>query len=168
MANSSIIGKAKNTIIKELIKDDAIVQAIGAEEIDEPEKLVDTHIFNYHQNPNTINTVATFITVQVHIPQSYMSSAKYVSTRTYVNPTIQIYILSHEKHMVVDNVPKVTENRNDYLSRLIDNKFNGYKGLGFGELSLVYNTEGSYQKDYVFRDIVFEATDLNNSLCSTE
>ena len=70
--------------------------------------------------------------------------------------------------MVVDNVPKVTENRNDYLSRLIDNKFNGYKGLGFGELSLVYNTEGSYQKDYVFRDIVFEATDLNNSLCSIE
>ena len=71
MANSSIIKTAKNKIIKEFIKDKDIVQAINSSEITSPEKLKGTHIFDYHQNPNTINTVQTFITVQVHIPQSY-------------------------------------------------------------------------------------------------
>ena len=60
MANSSIIKKAKNKIIKEFIKDKAIVQAINSSEITSPEKLKGTHIFDYHQNPNTINTVQTF------------------------------------------------------------------------------------------------------------
>ena len=50
MANSSIIGSAKNKIIKEFIKDIDIILAIGDEEVvstDNSEKLVNTHIFNY-------------------------------------------------------------------------------------------------------------------------
>lgn len=162
MANSSIIGIAKNKIIKEFIKDPNIIAAINSSEIDssKPEKLVGTHIFNYHQNPNTINTVQTFITIQVHIPQSYGG--------TYIKPTVEIWIISHEKHMVVDNIPKITVNRNDYLSQLIDNKLNGRSGFGIGELSLVTNIEGSYQQNYVYRKMVFQGTDLNKSLCTDE
>ena len=58
MANSSIVGKAKNIIIKEFIKDIDIVRAIGDEEItslEGSEKLVNKRIFNYHQNPNYKN-----------------------------------------------------------------------------------------------------------------
>lgn len=165
MANSFIIGNAKNKIIKEFIKDIDIIQAIGDEEVtstSNSEKLINTHIFSYQQNPNTINTVGTFITVQVHIPRSYSNNS------TYVEPTIDILIISHEKHMVVDNVPKITENRNDYLSRLIDAKLNGRSDIGIGELKLESNTEGSYQKDYVFRQMIFKCKDLNKSLCSEE
>lgn len=160
MANSSIIGSAKNKIVKEFIKDKDIIAAIGCPEELTAEQLVGTHIFTYHQNPNTINTVQTFITIQVHIPQSYN-----YKTNIYVNPTIEIWIISHEKHMTVDNVPKITENRNDYLSRLIDKKLNGRKDFGVGKLDLVSNVEGSYQKDYVYRKLVFACTDINNSLC---
>lgn len=163
MANSSIIGKAKNKIIKEFIKDKEIVAAINSSEVTSPEKLKGTHIFDYHQNPHTINTVETFITVQVHIPQPFSFEDK-----TFVKPTVEIWIISHEKHMVVDNVPKVTENRNDYLSRLIDNKLNGKSGFGIGKLSLIVNNEGAYQQDYVFRKMVFECLDLNSSLCVEE
>lgn len=165
MANSSIIGKAKNKIIKELIKDIDIIQAIGDEDItslENAEKLVNTHIFNYHQNPATMNTVGTFITVQVHIPASYLADA------TYVEPKVEIWIISHEKHMFVDNIPKITENRNDYLSKLIDKKLNGRLDIGIGELKLESNTEGSYQKDYLYRQMVFKCKDLNNSLCAEE
>ena len=70
--------------------------------------------------------------------------------------------------MIVDNVPKVTENRNDYLSKLIDKKLNGKSGIGIGELKLTSNIEGSFQKDYVYRKLVFECVELNNSLCSEE
>ena len=163
MANSSIIGKAKNKIIKEFIKDKDIVAAINSSEVTSPEKLKGTHIFDYHQNPHTINTVETFITVQVHIPQPFSFEDK-----TFVKPTVEIWIISHEKHMIVDNIPKVTENRNDYLSRLIDNKLNGKSGFGIGKLNLIVNNEGAYQQDYVFRKMVFECLDLNASLCVDE
>lgn len=164
MANSSIIGKAKNKIIKEFIKDKDIVMAIDSSTISktEPEKLIDTHIFNYNQNPNTLNTVETFITIQVHIPTSLLRS------KTYINPTIEIWIISHQKHMKVDNIPKVNINRNDYLSELIDKKLNGRSGFGLGKISLSSNTEASYQQDYVYRKMIFECTDLNNSLCEID
>ena len=162
MANSAIITQAKNKIIKEFIKDDSIIQAINSSTIFSPEKLVGTHIFNYHQNPNTINTVETFITIQVHIPEPFFRN------NAYIKPTVEIWVISHEKHMIVDNIPKVTDNRNDYLSRLIDKKLNGRSDFCIGELSLISNVEGSYQQNYLFRKMVFEGTDLNNSLCRDE
>ena len=117
MANSSIVGKAKNKIVKEFIKDPEIIAAINSSEVksNEPEKLINKHIFNYNQNPHTLNIVGTFITIQVHIPQNYYNDY-YRNSAIYVKPTIEIWIISHEKHMIVDNVPKVTQNRNDYLA----------------------------------------------------
>lgn len=163
MANSSIVGVAKNKIIKEFIKDSEIVSAIGCSANETGEKLVNTHIFNYNQNPNTINDVKTFITIQVHIPQSYR-----FDSNIHVQPKIEIWICSHEKHMIVDNVPKVTENRNDYLARLIDEKLNGRDDFGIGKLKLISNIEGSFQKDYLYRVLVFEGLDINDSLCKVE
>lgn len=163
MANSSSIGLIKNTIIKELIKDETIVQAIGSSTINSktPEKLINTHIFNYNQDPYTIKEVNTFLTVQVHIPESYRRN-----NEIYVTPTVEIHIISHYRHMIVDNVPKVTDNRNDYLSRLIDKKFNGRSDLGIGTMRLSSNIEGSYQSDYLYRTLIFVTTDLNNSPCN--
>lgn len=163
MANSSIIGKTKNRIIKEFIKDKEIIAAINPKDTISPEKLKGTHIFDFHQNPYTINTAITFITIQVHIPQPFS-----FTDNTYVKPTIEIWIISHEKHMIVDNVPKVTENRNDYLSKLIDRKLNGQSGFGIGKLKLTSNIEGSYQQDYVYRKLVFECVELNDSLCKDD
>lgn len=163
MANSSIIGKAKNKIIKEFIKDKEIILAIDSSSVTSPEKLKGTHIFDYHQNPNTINTVETFVTVQVHIPKPFS-----FEDDTFVKPSIEIWVISHERHMVVDNIPKITENRNDYLSKLIDNKLNGKSGFGIGELKLTSNIEGSFQQNYLYRKMIFECVDLNKSLCADE
>lgn len=162
MANSSIITQAKNKIIKEFIKDDNIIQAIDSSTVTSPEKLVGTHIFNYHQNPNTINTVETFITIQVHIPEPFFRND------VYIKPTIEIWIISHEDHMIVNNIPKVTDNRNDYLSRLIDIKLNGRSDFGIGKLSLISNIEGAVQQNYLYRKMVFEGTDINNALCEEQ
>ena len=156
MANSSILRKAKNKIVKEFIKDQDIIAAINSSTVqpNEPEKLINTHIFNYNQNPHTLNIFGTFITIQVHIPQSYYND--YNASATRVKPTIEIWIVSHEKHMNVDNVPKVTQNRNDYLSELIDNKINGKSGFGIGETILLSNVEGAFQQDYLFRKMIFQ------------
>ena len=70
--------------------------------------------------------------------------------------------------MIVDNIPKITENRNDYLSELIDAKLNGRNDFGIGELQLASNVEGSYQQDYVYRKMVFTTKDVNDSLCDKD
>lgn len=164
MANSSIIKEAKNKIIKEFIKDENIVEAINSPTIDSktPEKLLYTHIFDYNQNPNTLNDIDTFITVEVSIPESYYFE------KTFVKPVVEIWIVSHEQHMRVNEIPKITENRNDYLSALIDKKLNGSNSFGIGDLKLKSNVAGAFQIDYLYRKMVFEGIDLNNSLCEDE
>lgn len=168
MANSSIIEFAKNKIIREFIKDERIVAAIDSSKVpkDSPEELINTHIFDYAQNPNTINTAETFITIQVHIP--YTREMERSGTATYVKPTVEIYIISHESHMVVKNVPKVKSNRNDYLSRLIDEKLNGSTDFGIGKVILLSNLEGFIQQNYSYRVLTFQCVDLNDSLCEEE
>lgn len=168
MANSSIIRKAKNKIIREFIKDKDIVNAINSSEVksNEPEKLIGKHIFDYNQNPHTLDKVETFITIQVHIPEPYYGG--YHSSTIHVQPRIEIWVVSHEKHMIVDNVPKITQNRNDYLSELIDNKINGKDGLGIGKAKLLSNVEGAFQADYLYRKMVFQCLDLNSSMCEDE
>ena len=166
MANSSIIRKAKNKIIKEFIKDPEIVAAIDSSKTIKPEGLINTHIFDYNQNPHTLNEVGTFITIQVHIPYSYYED--YKASDIIIKPNIEIWIISHEKHMRVDNIPKITQNRNDYLSELIDNKINGKSGFGIGQTKLLSNIEGAFQQDYLFRKMIVECRDLNWSLCDEE
>lgn len=164
MANSSIIGKSKNKVIKEFIKNPEIIQAIDSRTLNpnQPEKYIGTHIFDYNQNPFTLDNVDTFITIQVHIPDTYFRS------KPFTKPQIEIWIISHERHMKVDNVPKITENRNDYLSRLIDTMFNGRTDFGIGEMMLITNIEGAFQQDYAYRKMVFESTDFNKSVCNDE
>lgn len=161
MANSSIINTAKNKVIKELIKDPDIIKAIDSHTIDEnqPEKFINSHIYTYNQNPFTLEETGTFITVQVQIPETYFRS------KPFLKPQLEIWIISHFQHMKVDNIPKITENRNDYLSELIDRKFNGRLDFGFGGMVLTINIEGSFQKNYLYRKMVFETTDINQSMC---
>lgn len=167
MANSSIIGKVKNKIVRNFINTPDIVTAIDGKNIDVPEDLINKYIFDYNQNPYTLRDIQTFVTVQVHIPEDRSSYGR-DSKRVFVKPTIEIWIVSHEDHMRVDNIPKITQNRNDYLSTLIDKKLNGATDYGIGELELKSNIESSYEKDYLIRVMIFETKDLNNSLCVDE
>ena len=164
MANSSIIGKAKNKIIKEFIKDQQIIQAIDNTRLNpnQTEKYINTCIFDYGRNPYTEDTVDTFITVQVHIPETWFR------TKPFVKPQVEIWIISHQRHMKVDNIPKIKVNRNDYLSELIDDKLNGRNDFGIGELNMIANIEGEFQQNFMYRKMVFEGTDINNSMCKDE
>ena len=98
MANSSIIGRAKNRIIKDFIKDIDIIQAIGDENVtsvENGEDLIGTRIFGYGQNPNTINEVGTFIMILVHIPNAITSTYTFViKAGTKVSDIITFYIRS--------------------------------------------------------------------------
>lgn len=173
MANSSIVSRLKDKIITEIINDEDLFRAIDSPTIknfEDSDKLVGTHIFNYHQNPLTLGDVQTYLTVQVHIPNTYRGD------KSWVVPKLEIWIISNERHMKVNNIPKITANRNDYISQLLDAKFNGRREIGesknsknnlnlFDKLQLINNTEGALASEYLYRQMIFEVKDLNDSLC---
>lgn len=174
MANSDLVTNLKLAIIKELVKDEDIFHAIDSSEIKNfknANKLVHKHIFPYGRVPETITETMTLITIQVHIREGRSRN------RIFIVPTIEFRIYSHQDHMEVKNIPKILDTRNDYLSRLIDHKFNGRTSFGdnknsqydistYGSLDLVLNEESSTTQGFLYRRMLFETKDLNNSICN--
>ena len=173
MANSNIISDLKDKVIKEIIKDELIVKVIDSpdmgKELWDSSCMIDNkenhengftaHIFRSFQNPYVVIKNITFLAIMVDIPKTYNT--------IYVKPVLKIYIVSHNDHMRIENIIGVIDNRNDYLSILLDKKFNGMD-YGLGTLELTSNIEGSYSKEFLYREMTFETTDLNDSLCLNE
>lgn len=160
MANSASISEFKERVVNEITNDDALVYAIDAKDCENGGDLIGTHIFKYNKNPETILDNITFITVMVHTKVLERNEA-------FVIPQLEIWIYSHYSHMDMD--PRITkDNRNDYISMLIDKKFNGSTEYGgIGKLVLTYNREDAYNKKFLYRRMIFETTDLNSSVCES-
>lgn len=163
MAHSSIIEDMKVKVQNQILEDPILVQAIDATDLDgnDVSELIGTHIFTYAQNPNLIQTSGTFLTIQVHIPQ--------YNTKDYrwVHPVLEIWIISNNRHMRVDNIPRIRANRNDFISQILDEKFNGSTDFGFGEMYLQSNVEGVHgdNTDYLYRRMLFMTRDISRSVC---
>lgn len=161
MANSTIVLTLKNKIINALCEDPDIDSLIDSQSF-HGKNLRGKHIFNFNKNPETIKGTITFITVMDGIYARDRNS-------TFVTSKVIINIYTHNGHM--DLPPEYLNdgeyfNRNDYLSLLIDEKFNGSTGYGgFGKLMLVSNDEYTPTKDFNGRVLKFETVDINDSLC---
>lgn len=175
MANSTIIPKLKAAVMHEIINDENLFYAIDSPDVTDisnANELLYRHVFPYHRHSEALTTSGTFLTIQVHIPKTYDSS------NIWVVPTLEIWILSHSDHMKIDGISNISDNRNDYISRLLDKKFNGRDTLNagenadhlhlYGKMHLVSNTEGVFSRDFLYRQMIFEMKDLNNSLCDDE
>lgn len=176
MANSELVSDLKSAIAKELVKDEALFYAIDSNDINDfkqANKLMYKHIYPYHRITETVTETSTFITFQVHIRE--MSSWN----KRWIAAILEIYIYSHDKHMKVENIPKVTDNRNDYIAKLLDKKFNGRSSFGnnkdpkndvrlYDNLSLTLNEEGATTQGFLYRHMMFKTKDLNNAPCKDE
>ena len=160
MANSTSISEFKKNVMNTLTHDDTIFYAFDAKGCENGGDLIGTHILTYNKVPDTVKEVATYMTIMVHTKSRDRNG-------TFVTPTLEFYIYSHYNHMKMDR--KITkDNRCDYLSMLLDDMFNGStKYGGIGKLKLTLNTEGTYNKDFLYRHLIFETIDINNSLCES-
>lgn len=163
MPNSSIIDDMKTRVQDAILADPLLVKAIDAKDITEDNvaDLIGTHIFTFAQNPNLVQSSETFLTLQVHIPQYNTPDYR------WVHPVLEIWIISHNRHMRVDNIPRIRANRNDFISQLLDEKFNGSTDFGYGQMFLQLNTEGVHgdNSDFLYRRMVFVTKDLSRSTC---
>lgn len=158
MANSTIISEFKERVIDAITHDDTMFYAFDAKECENGGDLNGTHILTYNKVPDTVTEVSTYMTVLVHTKERDKN-------KTFVTPTLEFYIYTHYKHMKMDrSITK--DNRCDYISILIDDMFNGSTEYGgIGKLKLTLNTEGAYNKDFLYRHMIFETIDINNSMC---
>lgn len=158
MANSTSISEFKERVINAIMHDDTLFYAFDAKDCENGGDLLNTHIFKYNKNPNTITETITFMTIMVHTKARDRQGI-------YVTPTLEIWIYSHNDHMKMD--PKITkDNRNDYISMLLDDMFNGTTEYGgIGKLRLMSNTEGTFNEKFLYRRMIFETVDISDSFC---
>lgn len=160
MANSTSISDFKRRVMNAITHDDAIFYAFDAKECENGGDLENTHIFTYNKVPDTITEVSTYMTIMVHTKARDRNG-------TFITPSLEFYIYTHHKHMKMDRTI-TKDNRCDYLSMLLDDMFNGSAEYGgIGQLKLTLNTEGTYNKDFLYRHLIFETVDINNSMCES-
>ncbi len=163
MPNSSCVRTWKNQILSDLQNDNEIISALGLHNDETPEDLVYNRLFPHYFIAPVQEEVKTYIMVEIDI-RSNQNRFRPNVPDVYSYPTITFTILLHQDHMKM-NLAGVSATRADYLAELIDRKYNGLSGFGIGEIHLVSNIAGSLNDTYRYRQLVFQALDLNDSLC---
>lgn len=164
MANHFVVSSIKNHVISELSHDAEIMALIQS-----PETGTENRIFPYHQDTDALSGTGTFLTVQVHIPQTENTDPSWFTVR------LEIWVISHKSCMTLSD-PLPSANRNDFISQLLDKKLNGRKSLGLegagedrlhlcGKLNLVSSVEGALPGGYLYRQLLFETENLKEASC---
>lgn len=163
MSKSSCIRNWKNKIVSELSQDDEIINALGLNPDEDADDLVWHRIMPHMWIPSVESEVKTYILVEIDIPER---RTRYGSSESniWVHPVIVFYVLAHQEDMRMNMVGE-SGTRMDYLAELIEEKYEGRQDFGVGTLQLKSDTAGSVNTTYRFRQLVFEAVDLDDSLC---
>ena len=163
MAKSKVIRSWKNKIMSELSQDDEIINALGLNPDESEDDLVWVRLYPHYYIPQTETDVRTYILVEIDIPER---RTRYGSNESdiWVRPTIVFYVLTHQEDMRMNMVGE-SGTRMDYLAELIEDKYEGREGFGVGTLQLKSDTAGSINNTYRFRQLVFDAVDLDSGLC---
>lgn len=154
--NSSCISDWKNRILSELQNDEQFLDVLGTTE-EEREDLIYSRLFPHYYIPDTIDKVTTYVCVEIDIRTHTWS-------KLYSYPTITFTVLAHQDDMKL-NIPGVSATRIDYLTELLDIKYNHALGFGVGKLELESNIAGNLNSKYRFRQMVFKGVDINDKLC---
>ncbi len=157
MANSYGIIRIKQQLQSLLINNEEIVRLINAkeEDIETPDDLISTHIFNYIRIPESPEEAKTYIAFEIDVPDVY--SINYLFKKL----VITFYIISAESLMPTNQ----GATRIDLISAEIDKMLNGYDGIGLQPLELISNTSGGIGVKHRHRIMTFATKDLSSAVC---
>lgn len=165
MPNSSLVMKAKNDMLIAIQNDENIIKALDIQENECEEDLIGTRLFPHWFVPKTQDIVKTYICIEAGVTAYEKRHASAISQKMYDIATITVYVLSHQDDIYMDEVG-ISAIRPDYLSVLIDEKFNGSNEFGIGTLQRISNEPYSLKDNtYRYRQIVFQAVDFNDNMC---
>lgn len=164
MANDMIITDFKNKLIEQIQNDDQIIQALAINEDEDAEDLAYVRLFPYYFIVPTQEDAKTYIFVEVALTavQDRFNALK--NDIVYDKCTVYIYVVAHQTLMRMESAG-MSAVRIDYISQLLNKKFNGKRIAGFGTLQRVSNIPRSINDTYRSREMVFEVLDFNKEMC---
>ena len=172
MAKSEIIDKLKARIVKKIINNQDIIDAIDSPDASKDgfdgscitntpankESGWQPHLFTFIRYPDVLTETVTWIGLEVNIVGDYNRNKSWKQVEVVVD------IFSHVDHMRIDNINNVTANRNDYLSVLIEHEV-----LNVGYPTELYsNIARLYGEKFVYRDMIFQLQIPSADLCGDE
>ena len=163
MAKSKIIRQYKNKIMSELSQDDDIIKGLGLNDDESEDDLIWVRLMPHHYVPNTQESVKTYITVEIDIPQRRSRYGE-SSSGIWTHPYVIFRVVTHQEDMRL-NIVGESGTRMDYLAELIEDKYEVSQDFGVGTLTLVSDVAGDINNTYRVRELVFETVDLDDSLC---
>lgn len=162
MANSQEIIRYKQQIINAVLNDYELVKLIDSQYADDTdestidaENLLYNNVFPYYYNPELVTEQKCFLFMMVDTPR--------VQSDLIKDMQITIIVASHQGLMKVPYDTSGT--RIDLMSACVDRLFNGKGKMGFGDLSLSSNIEGSIDTRHRCRTIRFKVEDFNLTKC---
>lgn len=140
----------KNQLMKDLITNEKIVRLLSdTVPMEDARSLIYTQIFPYEYVPDTIEHGHTFICFDVDVQS--------VSNKTYLSPTILIWVFTHKSKL---RLPEGGV-RTDMLACEIDKTINGSRYYGLGELNLYSIRRFATLTDFQGKQMTFLANEFN-------
>lgn len=161
MANSSCIADWKNVILSDLQNDEEILSVLGVTDDEKETGLMYSRFYPFRYITGTQEVSKTYICVEISIDK--LGDRRY-SNRIYVRPTIMFRVIAHQDDNKILNFPTY-KTKLDYLSELIDKKYNGKTIQNSGELELLNNIPNDISTTYRERLVTFRGTDIDKELC---
>ena len=178
MANSRIIERLKQSVVRQLINNNEIVDVIDSPDKNNedwsPYYLINSKetlemgftpaIYTSYKFPETINKNITFLCVLINETHGDDNN---------IIVDLHIVIFTHKDHMMLDD-PSIPSNRNDYLSILIDEALNGKsliydeKNIFLGRIKLLSNIEDAHDNNFLMRHLIFRCYDINRNYCDSD
>jgi hypothetical protein len=176
MANSQVITKIKQSVVRQLINNDEFVKVIDNPDMKNEDWMpiylkqsemteeagFTPSIYTSFKFPNMIEKNISFVCIAVNEAGSLDNKL--------INADLHIIIFTHKDHMLIKD-SSIPDNRNDYLSIIIDSIFNGKtlkydnKDAYLGKFYLISNTEDAYDDNFLIRHMVYRCNDLNINFC---
>jgi hypothetical protein len=167
MANDMAISEFKNELIKQIQNDDQIIQALAINEDEDSEDLAYVRLFPYYFIVPTQEDAKTYIFIEVGLTAIQDRFDALKNDIVYDKCTIYIYVVAHQSLMRMETAG-MSAVRIDYISQLLNKKFNGKRIAGLGTLQRVSNIPRSINDTYRSREMVFEVLDFNKEMCSRD
>lgn len=166
MANSSIVITAKNKIMSDLQNDEKILEFLGVTDEEIEDDIVYKRLFPFYYVMDVQEEVKSYICVEVLIEKQNSIGLQRTNLRNslYNYPKIIFTIICHQDDMQLD-MAGVSGTRADNLACLIDEKYNGKDGFGYGKLMLKSNIPGSINETFRYRQVIFDTVDIDDNLC---
>lgn len=164
MANDLLISDLKNKLIEQIQNDDLIIQALALSEDEDREDLAYVRLFPYYYVIPTQEEAKTYIFVEVGLTAIQDKYNALKNEIVYDKCTVYIYVVAHQTVMKMDTAGQSSV-RIDYISQLLNKKFNGKRIAGFGTLQRISNAPRSINDTYRSREMIFEVLDFNKEMC---